>query len=278
MTVPLINVVGQDYTRGIIRAYWQAKQSADAKGAWIPESAPPLPLHTYYLYQLIEPHKSSCPRDTHPDETLRAWYVCQIIPYNHLLYDRWCHALTWAEKVIAVFPAEEAALSELMKLVRRQLLRQGKKKQLERKGEPISKRKRYWRTPPELFASLDREFHFTYDPCPCPVPTGYDGLQAEWGEVNYVNPPFRAADGIGGAGPTAFARKAVEQHKGGKTSVLILPVQSYVNMLLQAGAEIRPIGRVVWLEVDSLEPCPNGTSVACFVLRGRATKRKRGCQ
>lgn len=28
---------------------------------------------------------------------------------------------------------------------------------------------------------LRREFEFDYDPCPYPLPEGYDGLRAEWG-------------------------------------------------------------------------------------------------
>jgi len=126
--------------------------------------------------------------------------------------------------------------------------------------------KRYWLTPPELYGPLDAEFGFDFDPCPYPR-DGFDGLQVEWGEANYVNPPFRKRDGVNGGGPTAFARKAIEEQKKGKTSVLILPVQSYVNMLLLAGAEIHPLGRVRWLEAHTKEPSPSPTTVCIFVLR-----------
>lgn len=50
--------------------------------------------------------------------------------------------------------------------------------------------KHYWLTPPELYAELDAEFAFTFDPCPYPLPAGFDGLTCEWGSSNYVNPPF----------------------------------------------------------------------------------------
>jgi hypothetical protein len=50
--------------------------------------------------------------------------------------------------------------------------------------------KHYWLTPPNLYAELDAEFHFDFDPCPYPVPEGFDGLTCEWGKRNYVNPPF----------------------------------------------------------------------------------------
>lgn len=50
--------------------------------------------------------------------------------------------------------------------------------------------KHYWLTPPDLYAKLDAEFHFDFDPCPYPLPDGFDGLMCEWGRSNYVNPPF----------------------------------------------------------------------------------------
>ena len=37
---------------------------------------------------------------------------------------------------------------------------------------------------------LNAEFNFDYDPCPHPRPKDYDGLVADWGKRNYVNPPF----------------------------------------------------------------------------------------
>lgn len=128
---------------------------------------------------------------------------------------------------------------------------------------------KYWLTPPELYQKLDQEFHFDFDPCPCPKPEGYNSLAMEWGQRNYVNPPFHQSDGIGRkGGPTAYARKAIEEHRNGKTSVLTLPVPSYVNLLLEAGAELRSLGRVRWLHVDTKEPMKSPSSICCFILRG----------
>src|SRR4051812_27328788 len=42
--------------------------------------------------------------------------------------------------------------------------------------------KHYWLTPPDLYARLDAEFRFDFDPCPYPVPDGFDGLTCEWGQ------------------------------------------------------------------------------------------------
>jgi hypothetical protein len=111
---------------------------------------------------------------------------------------------------------------------------------------------RYWMTPPELYERLDNEFHFDFDPCPCPRPEGFDALQIDWGEANYVNPPFRREDGFGGKGATAFFRKAIEQHRKGKTVGLVAPTQPYVNVMLEGGAELRSLGRVRWLDVETL--------------------------
>lgn len=43
--------------------------------------------------------------------------------------------------------------------------------------------KHYWLTPPALYEQLDAEFHFDFDPCPYPLPDGFDGLTCEWGAI-----------------------------------------------------------------------------------------------
>jgi hypothetical protein len=124
----------------------------------------------------------------------------------------------------------------------------------------------YWITPKDVYEPLEREFNFDFDPCPCPKPEGYDGLSVPWGRSNYVNPPFRKKDGPCG-GPTAFVRKAIKEQKQGKTSVLLIPVQSYVNLLLEAGAELRSAGRVRWLEATTGQPCKSPSPILCAILR-----------
>jgi len=126
---------------------------------------------------------------------------------------------------------------------------------------------KYWLTPNNIYQKLNDEFHFDFDPCPHPKPEGFDGLNVEWGTSNYVNPPFRRKDG-NGIGPTAFVRKAIEEQKKGKSAVLVLPVQSYVNLLLEAGAELRSMGRVRWLEINTLKETKQPSPICCFILRG----------
>ena len=125
---------------------------------------------------------------------------------------------------------------------------------------------RYWLTPSDVYEHLDAEFRFDFDPCPYPLPDGYNGLAVPWGKSNYVNPPFRRRDGRTG-GPTAFVRKAIEEQKRGNTTVLLIPVQSYVNLLLEAGAELRSAGRVRWLEAETKKPMSNPSQILCAILR-----------
>ncbi len=84
---------------------------------------------------------------------------------------------------------------------------------------------RYWLTPPNVMDELSRHYGpFDFDPCPHPVPEGFNGLEVPWGSMSYVNPPFRPHDGINGKGPTAFVHKAIAEHKEGRGSVLVLPL------------------------------------------------------
>lgn len=47
----------------------------------------------------------------------------------------------------------------------------------------------HWATPPELYADLDKEFYFTFDPCP--LRADFDGLAISWaGHRIYCNPPY----------------------------------------------------------------------------------------
>lgn len=97
--------------------------------------------------------------------------------------------------------------------------------------------KHYWVTPPELMSRLKAEFDFDFDPCP-EMEQGlqpYDGLGGEWGKSNYVNPPFRRVDSSIHNGPTAWLRKAFDESKKGKLTVLVVPTQSYVNLALRGG-------------------------------------------
>lgn len=128
--------------------------------------------------------------------------------------------------------------------------------------------KHYWLTPPEVYRALHMEFNFTFDPCPFPLPEGFDGLTCEWGESNYVNPPFGSIIHQGKKkGPTAWARKAIEENQKGKTVVLVYPIDKWILMLLAAGAKVRNLGDVKWLATeDGTAGKGTGRHIACFVL------------
>lgn len=129
--------------------------------------------------------------------------------------------------------------------------------------------KHYWLTPPDVYRALDAEFHFDFDPCPHPLPPGFDGLTCEWGRSNYVNPPFGSILQEGRKkGPTAWARKAMAEHAKGKTVVLVYPQPKWVLMLL--GAAVRNLGDVRWLATEDGSQGPGiGQHVAAFILIGK---------
>jgi hypothetical protein len=132
--------------------------------------------------------------------------------------------------------------------------------------------KHYWLTPPELYQRLDAEFSFDFDPCPFPLPEGFDGLTCEWGKSNYVNPPFGSIIHQGKKkGPTAWARKAIEEWKKGKRVVLVYPIDKWILMLLASilgeHARVRNLGDVKWIATeDGSQGKGTGRHIACFIL------------
>lgn len=130
--------------------------------------------------------------------------------------------------------------------------------------------KHYWLTPPELLAQLEAEFGpFDFDPCPFPLPDGFDGLTCEWGQSSYVNPPFGSIIHQGKKkGPTAWARKAITEKAQGKKVVLVYPIDKWILMLLAAGAQVKNLGDVRWLATEDKKPGKGtGRHIAAFVLK-----------
>jgi hypothetical protein len=130
--------------------------------------------------------------------------------------------------------------------------------------------KHYWLTPPELYKKLNDEFNFDFDPCPYPKPDNFDGLDAEWGDSNYVNPPFGVVIHKGKKkGATAWARKCIEENKKGKKVVMVYPIDKWVLMLLEAGAKVRNLKDVKWIATEDGSIGPGtGRHIACFILEG----------
>lgn len=134
--------------------------------------------------------------------------------------------------------------------------------------------KHYWLTPSNLMVELDARFNFDFDPCPFPKPDDFDGLTCDWGKSNYVNPPFGSIIHQGPAdknpkkkGPTAWARKAIEENLKGKGIVMVYPIDKWVLMLLKAGARIENLGDVRWCATeDGSEGAGTGRHIAMFIL------------
>jgi len=133
--------------------------------------------------------------------------------------------------------------------------------------------KHYWLTPPALYAELNAEFNFDFDPCPYPKPDNFDGLTCEWGQRNYVNPPFGSIIHQGKKkGPTAWMRKGIAELHKGKLSVIVYPVDKWVLMMtreiLGEHADIRNLGDVRWCATeDGSQGKGTGRHIAAFVLR-----------
>ncbi len=123
-------------------------------------------------------------------------------------------------------------------------------------------KKHYWLTPPEVYAELDKEFHFDFDPCPHPRPEGFDGLTCEWGKSNYCNPPF-------GKGWAKWVDKAILEASKGKRVVLIFPLDHWLHRILAAqglNTRIRNLGVLKFLAMEDGSPGTVHRPTAAFIL------------
>lgn len=105
-----------------------------------------------------------------------------------------------------------------------------------------------WATPKEFYDKLNEEFCFDYDPCP--LSSEVDTLDKEWGERNFVNPPYSRAL------KEKFILKAIEESRKGKLCVMLLPVSTSTKIfhehILPNKTEIRFVkGRIKFLGVNS---------------------------
>jgi hypothetical protein len=131
--------------------------------------------------------------------------------------------------------------------------------------------KHYLLTPDYLKAQLRAEFGpEIFDPCPYPRPKDFNGLEAEWHKVNYVNCPFYG-ETINGKkyGMTAWVRKAIAEQALGKTSILVFPQFGWFHTLLKAGAEMRSLGEVPWIAIEDGTAQQSSHKIVMFILRGK---------
>ena len=109
-----------------------------------------------------------------------------------------------------------------------------------------------WSTPKAVFQVLDSEFNFDFDPCP--KNPKQDGLNVEWGERNFVNPPY-------GRAIAKWVNKAIEEHKKGKIVVLLVAARTdtaWWHKLMDCASEIRFIqGRLKFDDIKNSAPFPS---------------------
>ena len=114
-----------------------------------------------------------------------------------------------------------------------------------------------WKTPRALYQALDAEFDFDYDPCPAKPKV--DGLTSDWGNVNFVNPPY-------GKEITKWIEKGYEENLKGNIVVFLLPSRTdtkWWHEYIMKADEIRFIrGRLKF--DDQKNPAPFPSAIAVF--------------
>jgi len=124
-----------------------------------------------------------------------------------------------------------------------------------------------WPTPPPFFERLDKEFHFTLDPCATKenAKCGYyftetqDGLMQDWSaHVVFMNPPY-------GRVISAWIEKAYSEAQKGATVVCLVPARTdtaWWHTYCMRSAEIRLVrGRLKFGDSKNSAPFPSAVIV-----------------
>ena len=107
----------------------------------------------------------------------------------------------------------------------------------------LSKNTDDWATPKYIYNQAMEKGMFD----PCPLFSTVDGLRIEWGEINFVNPPY--------SNLKAWIEKSIEQADKGKKVLLLIPARTDTKafkMLFCYGSIISFItGRLRFNEANS---------------------------
>lgn len=134
----------------------------------------------------------------------------------------------------------------------------------------LSSKRHDWETPQAFFDQLDREFHFTLDPCCTPKTAkckkyytpAENGLAQNWsGETVFCNPPY-------GKDLPKWIEKCANESKHAKV-VMLIPARTDTiafHKYIYNKAEIRFIKGRLKFRVDSKEgdPAPFPSMVVIF--------------
>lgn len=125
-----------------------------------------------------------------------------------------------------------------------------------------------WETPQWLFNELNKEFHFTLDPCATSenakcskfYTKEQDGLKQDWGgETVFCNPPYSKKT-KGNPGQEAWIRKCYEEGRR-TTVVMLIPARTDTiafHRYIYGKADIRFLkGRVKFVGGKSAAPFPS---------------------
>lgn len=127
-----------------------------------------------------------------------------------------------------------------------------------------------WRTPNKIKEQLYEEFGINCDPCPAEW-NEFDpsGLDADWGESNFVNPPYKQI--------SAWVKKCYQEWKKGKTVILLIPSRTdtrWWHEYIMKATEIRFIkGRLKFSEYKNSAPFPS----AIVVFKGGIKNENKSC-
>ena len=131
-----------------------------------------------------------------------------------------------------------------------------------------------WQTPKQLFDTLNLEFSFICDVaasvgnslCSQFIDEHHDALGSHrWLSSNWCNPPY--------SNITPWIDKATDQHKQGKTTVMLVPSDTSVQWFKKAYEscnEVRFIsGRISFINADTQKPVNgNNKGSVLFIWRG----------
>lgn len=167
------------------------------------------------------------------------------------------------------------------KIYRSNAEKQAAYRQRKRKRQPVTfwHRSDEWETPPDLFAALDAEFHFTLDVAALPYNAkcerfftpGADALRQQWEGVCWCNPPY-------GFVLRQWLHKAHESAGQGATVVCLVPARtdtSWWHDYVLPHAEIRYLrGRLKFNGSGNSATFPSALAVFRPGGEGEASRAK----